>query len=97
MFINIIIYNVYPEAIIYDIFRPVNPSLIIQFKVDIYYSRFWGGGRRGVQAAMKNQTFNIYIVKFPKRSLSPDWQTKLFLGPPLKNIPGEICFEILNG
>lgn len=63
MFINIIIYNVYPEAIIYDIFRPVNPSL-------------------GVQTAMKIQTFNVYIVKFPKRSLSPDWQTKLFLGPP---------------
>lgn len=78
MFIYVIIYNVYPEAIIYDIFRPVNPSLIIQFKVDIYYSRFWGGG---VQAAMKNQTFNIYIVDFPKRSLFPDWQTKLFLGP----------------
>lgn len=44
MFINIIIYNVYPEAIIFDIFRPVNPSLIIQFKVDIYYSRLRGGG-----------------------------------------------------
>lgn len=45
MFIYIIIYNVYPEAIIYDIFRPVNPSLIIQFKVDICYSRLggWGG------------------------------------------------------
>lgn len=94
MFINIIIYNVYPEAIIYDIFRPVNPSLIIQFKVDICYSRFGGGG---VQTAMEIQTFNIYIVKFPKRSLSPDWQIKLFLGPPLKNIPGEICFKILNG
>lgn len=81
MFINIIIYNVYHEAIIYDIFRPVNPFFIIQFKVDIYYSRLIGGG--GVQTAMKIETFNIYIVKFPKRSL--------------KNIPGEICFEILNG
>lgn len=79
MFISIIIYNVYPEAIIYDIFRPINPSLIIQFKVDIYYSRLGGGG---VQTAMEIQTFNVCIVKFPKKSLSPDWQTKLFLGLP---------------
>lgn len=64
MFINIIIYNVYHEAIIYDIFRPVNPFFIIQFKVDIYYSRLIGGG--GVQTAMKIQTCKISKKKLKK-------------------------------
>lgn len=57
MFINIIIYNVYPEAIIYDIFRPVNPSLIIQFKVDICYSRLMGGGGAGSPDCNENPNF----------------------------------------